>query len=96
MDKIGIIGYGVVGKAVEYGFKDNCTIYIYDPAFPDVNVSSVEISITGDLNININGMTAFVDGNIFSVSSLGNLPSCPHIRIQRSARCRKNPTRSRL
>jgi len=31
---IGIIGYGTVGKAVEYGFKDGCNIFIYDPAYP--------------------------------------------------------------
>lgn len=30
MYKIGIVGYGFVGKAVEYGFKEGNEIYIYD------------------------------------------------------------------
>jgi len=30
MYKIGIVGYGFVGKAVEYGFKDGNEIFIYD------------------------------------------------------------------
>ena len=29
--KIGIIGYGIVGKAIEQGFKDKCKIYVHDP-----------------------------------------------------------------
>ena len=35
---IGIIGYGVVGKAIEYGFKDKVKILISDPAHEDVSV----------------------------------------------------------
>jgi len=39
---IGIIGYGIVGKAVEYAFKDKCHIAIYDPAYPDKSEVSLE------------------------------------------------------
>jgi len=37
--KIGIIGYGVVGRAIEYGFKDKLDILILDPAYPDLSVT---------------------------------------------------------
>ena len=30
MNKIGIVGYGYVGKAVEYGFRDGNWIFVYD------------------------------------------------------------------
>jgi UDPglucose 6-dehydrogenase len=33
--EIGIVGYGVVGKAVEYGFESLSDIYIYDPLYVD-------------------------------------------------------------
>lgn len=33
---IGIIGYGIVGKAVESGFKDRCQILVYDPLYSDI------------------------------------------------------------
>jgi len=42
--KIGIVGYGVVGKAIEYGFKDNAEILISDPAYKDISVSMEEMA----------------------------------------------------
>lgn len=32
---IGIIGYGIVGKAVEVGFRDKCKLFINDPKYPE-------------------------------------------------------------
>ena len=31
--EIGIIGYGVVGKAIEYGFESHSDIHVYDPLY---------------------------------------------------------------
>jgi UDPglucose 6-dehydrogenase len=39
--KIGIIGYGFVGKAVEYGFKPNNEIFIYDISLPSTSLDEV-------------------------------------------------------
>jgi len=39
---IGLIGYGIVGRAVEGGFKDKCKVYVYDPKFPERSEASVE------------------------------------------------------
>jgi len=42
--KIGIIGYGFVGKAVECGFRDKCEgIYLLDPAYPKLSCSMEEM-----------------------------------------------------
>jgi UDPglucose 6-dehydrogenase len=38
---IGIVGYGIVGKAIEGGFKDKCNIFVYDPAYPQRSLPSV-------------------------------------------------------
>lgn len=39
MAKIGIVGYGYVGKAIEYGFKDKNQIYIND-----INIASLSLA----------------------------------------------------
>lgn len=73
MYKIGIVGYGFVGKAVEYGFKEGNEIYIYDKFMPMLSLEEVvkksEVIFIGvptpmtkaytkiDLSI-INGVTA--------------------------------------
>lgn len=73
MYKIGIVGYGFVGKAVEYGFKEGNEIYIYDKFMPMLSLEEVvkksEVIFVGvptpmtkaytkiDLSI-INGVTA--------------------------------------
>lgn len=41
MSNIGIIGYGFVGKAVEYGFKDSHKILIHDTALPSLSLEEV-------------------------------------------------------
>jgi UDPglucose 6-dehydrogenase len=41
MYKIGIVGYGFVGKAVEYGFKEGNEIYIYDKFLPKLSLGEV-------------------------------------------------------
>lgn len=41
MSKIGIIGYGFVGKAVEYGFSPKNKINIYDVAIPSSSLEKV-------------------------------------------------------
>jgi UDPglucose 6-dehydrogenase len=41
MYKIGIVGYGFVGKAVEYGFKEGNEIYIYDKFMPMLPLAEV-------------------------------------------------------
>lgn len=41
MSKIGVIGYGFVGKAVEYGFRPKNDIYIYDVALPETTLENV-------------------------------------------------------
>lgn len=46
---IGIIGYGIVGKAIEAGFRDNSNIYIYDPAYPQFCGSSREVAGVADV-----------------------------------------------
>ena len=46
--KIGIIGYGVVGRAIEYGFKDNAEILISDPAYTDICISMEQITNESD------------------------------------------------
>jgi len=39
---IGLIGYGIVGKAVEHGFKDKCNVFIYDPKLPEKSETSIK------------------------------------------------------
>lgn len=39
---IGLVGYGIVGRAVEHGFKDKCNIFIYDPKLPQRSESSIQ------------------------------------------------------
>jgi len=39
---IGLIGYGIVGRAVEHGFKDKCNIFIYDPKLPERSEPSIK------------------------------------------------------
>lgn len=41
MYKIGIVGYGFVGKAVEYGFKEGNKIFIYDKFLPTLSLDEV-------------------------------------------------------
>jgi len=41
MYKIGIVGYGFVGKAVEYGFKEGNEIFIYDKFLPTLSLGEV-------------------------------------------------------
>ncbi|MDO8488210.1 MAG: nucleotide sugar dehydrogenase [bacterium] len=41
MAKIGIVGYGYVGKAVEYGFKDKHQIFIHDKFLPSQPLDQV-------------------------------------------------------
>ncbi|NQS89367.1 UDP-glucose/GDP-mannose dehydrogenase family protein [Patescibacteria group bacterium] len=41
MYKIGIVGYGFVGKAVEYGFKQGNKIFIYDKFLPSLSLEEV-------------------------------------------------------
>lgn len=41
MANIGIIGYGFVGKAVEFGFKKSNKIYISDPSFPSLSIKEL-------------------------------------------------------
>jgi nucleotide sugar dehydrogenase len=41
MYKIGIVGYGFVGKAVEYGFKEGNEILIYDKFLPSTPLEEV-------------------------------------------------------
>lgn len=41
MSKIGIIGHGFVGKAVEYGFKNSHEIVIYDINIPSSSLEAV-------------------------------------------------------
>jgi UDPglucose 6-dehydrogenase len=41
MYKIGIVGYGFVGKAVEYGFKEGNEILIYDKFLPSTPLEKV-------------------------------------------------------
>ena len=41
---IGVIGYGIVGKSVDVGFKDKCNIYINDPNEKEIfTVSKVDV-----------------------------------------------------
>jgi UDPglucose 6-dehydrogenase len=39
--KLGIIGYGYVGKAVEYGFKDKHEILVHDKYLPSLSLEEV-------------------------------------------------------
>lgn len=41
MYKIGIVGYGFVGKAVEYGFKEGNEVYIHDKFLPSLPLDEV-------------------------------------------------------
>lgn len=41
MYKIGIVGFGFVGKAVEYGFKEGNEIFIYDKFLPSLSLEEV-------------------------------------------------------
>jgi UDP-N-acetyl-D-mannosaminuronate dehydrogenase len=41
MYKIGIVGYGFVGKAVEYGFKEGNKIFIHDKNLPSLPMEEV-------------------------------------------------------
>ena len=79
--KIGIIGYGVVGKAIEYGFKDNADILISDPAYTDISVSIEQltnecdfifIGVPTPMNIANNGKidTSIIDSVIDQIASL--------------------------
>ena len=46
--KIGIVGYGVVGKAIEYGFKNSAEILILDPAYKNMSVSMEQMTKEAD------------------------------------------------
>ena len=78
--KIGIIGYGVVGRAIEYGFKDKAEILILDPAYKDISVSMEQMTKESDfifigvptpMNINDNGKidTTIIDSVIDDIAS---------------------------
>jgi UDPglucose 6-dehydrogenase len=43
---VGILGYGIVGKAIERGFRDKCRILVYDPLHvgrPDIDPPSLSM-----------------------------------------------------
>jgi len=78
--KIGIIGYGVVGRAIEYGFKDNADVLILDPAYPDVSVTMEQmtkeaefifVGVPTPMNVDDNGKidTTIVDSVIDQIAS---------------------------
>ena len=78
--KIGIIGYGVVGKAIEYGFKDNAEILISDPAYKDMSISMEQMTKEADfifigvptpMNMSDNGKidTTIIDSVIDQLAS---------------------------
>ena len=43
--KVGIVGYGFVGKAVEYGFSKNTEIFKVDPLLNTSSVSYTHLTL---------------------------------------------------
>jgi len=44
---VGIIGYGIVGQAIERGFRDQCQILVHDPLYTGTSASSDSTSGLG-------------------------------------------------
>ena len=49
VEQLGIIGYGIVGQAVTYGFRNHHPIYIYDKFKPDISKSLEEVVEKADI-----------------------------------------------